>query len=31
MKFYDLIAIGTGSAMTIVEVFLNKNPNEKLQ
>jgi len=30
MKFYDLIVIGTGSEMTIVEGFLNKNPNAKV-
>jgi len=27
---YDLIVIGTGSAMNIVEPFLNRNPDAKV-
>lgn len=30
MKEYDLIAIGTGSAMRIVDAMLQRNPNFKI-
>jgi dihydrolipoamide dehydrogenase len=30
MKEYDLIAIGTGSAMNIVEAFIQRNPRSKV-
>jgi mycothione reductase len=30
MKEYDLVSIGTGSAMSIVEVMIHKNPTLKV-